>query len=55
MAGNDRHSGVSQLSKAIDRPGLRGEVIGEGREPLVIEGGAEVGDVCAEDEAFATM
>ncbi len=53
MAGNDRDAGIPQLPKTIHRAALRGEVIGEGWKPLVVQRGAEVANVRAQDQMLA--
>ena len=53
MSRTDDGSGVAKCAQAVGRRRLRGEVVAEHREPVVIQAGGEVGDVAADDEPLA--
>ena len=50
MAGQDGVAGVTERPEAFGGAGLRGVVVAEGREAMVVEPACEVDDVGTQDE-----
>jgi hypothetical protein len=53
VAGNDTRATVPQSAEAFGGAKLLGKVVTEGREPVIVEAGREVGDVGADDQILA--